>query len=71
MSTEVKNMIASWVKVFLSAVLTAVLTSIATGDWYWLTILFAGLVSVIPVIKNYLDESDPRYGKGYIPPVAE
>jgi hypothetical protein len=70
MSPDVKAMIGSWIKVFLSAVLTAVLTSIATGDWYWLTILFAGLVSVLPVIKNYLDEGDPRYGKGYVPPVA-
>jgi membrane protein implicated in regulation of membrane protease activity len=67
MSPDVKAMIASWIKVFLSAVLTAM----GSGDWYWQTLLFAGLVAVLPVIKNWLDESDPRYGKGYVPPVAE
>ena len=59
-----KALVLSWLKVFLSAVLTAVLTAIATGDWTLLTILFAGLVSVIPVIINWLDTSDPRYGRG-------
>lgn len=71
MSPDTKAMISSWIKVFLSAVLTAVLTAMGSGDWYWQTLLFAGLVAVLPVIKNWLDESDPRYGKGYVPPVAE
>ena len=68
MNSQAVAIVLSWLKIFLAAVLTAVLTSIGTGEWYWETILFAGLVSVLPVIINWLSTSDPRYGNGYVEP---
>lgn len=60
----------SWLKVFLASVLTAFLTivtatsSLPTSGEAWVGILIAGLVAVIPVIINWLDPNDPRYGRG-------
>jgi hypothetical protein len=67
MSDQVINVLKSWLAVFLSAVITAALTSLATDVWDWRTILFAGLVAVLPVIRNWLNANDTRYGKGYVP----
>ena len=64
-SSDLRAASFSWLRIFLAAILTAVLTSITTGDWYWLTILFAGLVSTLPVIINWLNPNDPRYGHTY------
>lgn len=64
MSEQTINVIKSWVAVFLSAVITAVLTSLTTNTWDWRTILFAGLVAVLPVIRNWLNPQDTRYGRG-------
>jgi hypothetical protein len=69
--SEMKSMIKSWANVFLAALITAFLVVIVdTGtlavDWKTAeAMLIAGLVAVLPVIKNYLDSSDHRYGRGY------
>lgn len=71
MSQSTKNMIRSWFNVFIAAVITAWLTLIVSTqslslDWVTLeAVLIAGLVAVLPVIRNYFDSSDHRYGKGY------
>jgi hypothetical protein len=71
MSKETKNIIRSWVNVFVAAVITAWLTLIVSTqslslDWGALeAIIIAGLVAVLPVIRNYFNPEDHRYGKGY------
>lgn len=65
-----KELVFSWLKVFGASVLTAFLAiltttgSIPTDGNAWMGVLIAGLVSVIPVIINWLDPNDPRYGRG-------
>ena len=69
MSQQTKAMLKSWANVFMAAVITAltvVIVESGTLAIYWKTaeaILIAGLVAVLPVIKNYFDKSDTRYGK--------
>jgi branched-subunit amino acid transport protein len=69
MSHETKAMIKSWGNIFIAAIITAltvviVETKTLALDWQTLeAVLIAGLVSVLPVIKNYFDKSDTRYGK--------
>ena len=53
----------SYIKVFLSAILTMI---IAKGDIYLVTLkecLGAGIISILPIIINYLNPNDTRYGK--------
>lgn len=53
----------SWVKVFLSAVLTMI---IAKGDIFAVSLkecVSAGAISILPIIINYLNPHDIRYGK--------
>jgi hypothetical protein len=71
MSHGTKAMIKSWFNVFISALITAVLVvftsnagTIPLDGEIWLVVLISALVAVLPVIKNYFDTSDPRYGKG-------
>lgn len=70
MSTETKNMLRSWFNVFIAAIITAVLVVLTENNGTipldgktWLGVLIAGLVAVLPVIKNYFDKNDPRYGR--------
>ena len=66
MSEQTKNMLMSWLNVFVAAVITALIVVLGDGQisvedlWY---VLVAGLVAVLPVVKNYFDKKDPRYGK--------
>ncbi len=65
-----KELVFSWLKVFGASVLTAFLTivtatqALPTNVEAWTGILIAGLVAVIPVIINWLDPNDTRYGRG-------
>ena len=65
-----KELVFSWLKVFGASVLSAffvVLTAtqaLPTSTEAWQGILIAGLVSVIPVIINWLNPNDTRYGRG-------
>lgn len=69
MSLQTKNMIKSWAGTFVSAVIAALLAILTTtgeipmDGQTWLSILVAGIVSVLPVIKNYLDTSYLNYGR--------
>jgi hypothetical protein len=69
MSQETKAMLKSWGNVFIAAVITALLVVIVDTetlalDWKTLeAIIIAGLISVLPVIRNYFDQNDPRYGR--------
>ena len=71
LSNQTKAMLKSWGNVFLAAViaaLTVVIVETQTLALDWKTVeavLIAGIVAVLPVIKNYFDRSDHRYGKGY------
>jgi hypothetical protein len=66
MSQQTKAMLRSWLNVFVAAVITALIVVLGDGQisvedlWY---VLVAGLVAVLPVVKNYFDKQDPRYGK--------
>lgn len=66
MSEQMKAMLKSWFNVFIAAVLTALIVVLGDGQitvedlWY---VLVAGVVAVLPVIKNYFDKKDPRYGR--------
>ena len=70
MSAQTKAMLKSWFNVFIAAVITALTVTIVDKqtlafDWNTIeAILIAGLVAVLPVIKNYFDSSDTRYGRG-------
>jgi hypothetical protein len=71
MSQETKNIIRSWFNVFFAAVITAWLTLLVSNQTLSLdlasaeAILIAGLIAVLPVVRNYFDSHDHRYGKGY------
>jgi len=57
------NIYGSYVKVFLSAVLTMI---IAKGNIYLITLeecISAGVISILPIVINYLNPHDSRYGK--------
>lgn len=69
MSTQMKAMFKSWLNVFLSATIASFLAMVTEAGVDGLdtralwAVLISGLVAVLPVIKNYLDTDDPRYGK--------
>lgn len=65
-----KELIFSWLRVFGASVLTAFLTiltatqALPTSAEAWTGILIAGLVAVLPVIINWFNVNDTRYGRG-------
>lgn len=68
MTAQIVAVLASWGRVFAAAVLTYVLAGLAAGTALDpMAVLVAGLVSVLPVIINWLSPNDPRYGNGYVP----
>jgi hypothetical protein len=53
----------SWIKIFISAVITMI---ISKGNIYLITLeecISAGVISILPIIVNYLNPHDTRYGK--------
>jgi len=62
--------LASWFKVFVSALLGAWLVDLTGAGEIdfsnWQAWLVAALVSLLPVIVNWLNEGDPRYGRGVV-----
>ena len=67
MSTQLKAMLSSWANVFIASVITALIVVLGDGALTWNDlwyVLIAGAVAVLPVIKNYFDKNDTRYGKG-------
>lgn len=71
MSQQTKAMLKSWLNVFMAAVITALLIVLVDNqtlalDWKTLeAVLIAGLVAVLPVMRNYFDKNDHRYGVNY------
>lgn len=67
LSKQTKAMLKSWANVFVAAALTALIVVLGDGSitvedlWY---VLVAGAIAVLPVVKNYFDKSDTRYGRG-------
>ena len=67
MSQETKAMLRSWLNVFVASLITALIVVLGDGNisvedlWY---VLVSAAVAVLPVIKNYFDTNDSRYGKG-------
>lgn len=75
MSTQIAAAAKSYLKAFLAVVLGLFLASgadvfsVSPADLRsWLA---AGLGAVLPVVISALDPSDPRYGRGYVPPAGE
>lgn len=71
MSKQTKAMLNSWLNVFVSALITSVLViltqnngTIPMDGQTWLAALISAVVAVLPVIRNYFDKNDTRYGKG-------
>ena len=53
----------SWLKVALTGILTMI---IAKGNIYEIAmqdIISAAVIAILPIIVNYLNPHDPRYGK--------
>lgn len=59
MTTEQKEMLKSWVKVFFAAVLSLYLA----GERDPLAILYSGAVAVLPLVYTWLDPNDLRFGR--------
>lgn len=66
---HLNSIYASWFKVFVSAILGAYLVELENGTnlFTWNldmveSLLKVGVVSTLPVIINYLNPNDPRYG---------
>lgn len=63
------TMLGSWVKVFLAAVVIQMMNNLQMGmtivswnrDTFW-DFITAGAAAVLPVIFNFLNRQDPRYG---------
>lgn len=58
----------SWIKVFVAAILGLVLTNLLNGidlfEMNWKSLVSGAVASVLPIIINWLNPSDTRYGKG-------
>lgn len=68
MSAQMKAMLGSWARVFIAAAITAFL-ALQTPPWdmsgdQWLAIVWAALLSLLPVVLNWLNPNDTRYGRG-------
>jgi hypothetical protein len=62
-----KQVAYSWLKVFTVAFMTVFLADVADGGFHglqWEAMAIAGTLSVGPVVINWLDPNDPRYGRG-------
>ena len=67
---KLNTIYASWIKVFISAVLGAYLIELqnATNLFSWNlkmveSLLTVGVASTLPIIINWLNPSDTRYGR--------
>lgn len=71
MSQQTKNLLKSWFNVFFAAVLASFSALLIDSQTLALdikaldAILVSGVIAVLPVIRNYFDSSDHRYGRGY------
>ena len=59
MTTEQKEMLKSWAKVFFASVLSLYLS----GERDPLYILYSGGVAILPLVYTWLDPNDLRFGR--------
>lgn len=70
MSKKTQAILRSWFNAFVAAVITALIITLTDTktlalDWNTIqAIIISGLVAVLPVIRNYFDKNDTRYGRG-------
>jgi hypothetical protein len=71
MSKATKAMLRTWINTFVAAIITAAIAVFASNGGSlpldgqtWLGVLVAGVVAVLPVIRNYFDKGYSLYGKG-------
>lgn len=71
MSKQTKAMLNSWLNVFISALITSILVILTENSGKipmdketWIAAVISAVVAVLPVIKNYFDKNDTRYGRG-------
>ena len=70
MNPQVTAALGTYLRGVLAAGLTAILTVLTTAGHFpsdrkeWLGVLWAVVLAVLPVIINYLNPNDKRYGKG-------
>lgn len=66
MSAQTKAMLNSWFNAFMTALIASLIVVLGDGDLSLDDLKYVGisaLVAVLPVIKNYFDRNDPRYGR--------
>ena len=66
MSAQTKAMLNSWFNAFMTALIASLIVVLGDGDLSIEDIKYVGIsavVAVLPVIKNYFDKNDPRYGR--------
>lgn len=67
MSAQTKAMLNSWFNAFMTALISSLIVVLGDGDLSTEDLKYVGisaLVAVLPVIKNYFDKNDTRYGRG-------
>lgn len=65
-SEKTKKLIGSWFRIFVAAVIAAVLQA-GTAPWQWaneelLNFLWAGVGATLVAIYNYVNPDDDRFG---------
>lgn len=67
MSAQTKAMLNSWLNSFMTALIASLIVVFGDGEISIEDIKYvivSAVVAVLPVIKNYFDKNDPRYGRG-------
>lgn len=68
--TFLNTKVGDFIKVFVSVVLAAFAADLAGVDTFdsvfsqWQSWVIAGLIAAVPVFVNYINPTDPRYGRG-------
>ena len=62
MNDFLNTAIGSWLKVYITGVLMFIVANGGIRNIDWITALEATLISTLPVLINYLNPKDTRYG---------
>lgn len=66
MSNFLNTAVGGWLKVFLATILSLVLVNMSNGQdifsMDWKQIVSGAVAALIPVLINWLNPNDPRYG---------
>ena len=66
MSNFLNTAFAGWLKVFVATILSLILVNMSNGidifSMDWKSIVSGAVASLLPVIINWLNPNDPRYG---------